>query len=62
MIYDITHVTEFDYQERVSVSHHIARLTPRRSDRQTPLAHAWTFNPAASISASTPGPLPLMAK
>ena len=49
MIYDITHVTEFDYEERVSVSHHVARLTPRRSGRQTPLAHAWTFDPAPAV-------------
>lgn len=49
MIYDITHVTEFDYEERVSVSHHVARLTPRRSERQTPLAHAWTFDPAPAM-------------
>ncbi len=49
MIYDITHVTEFEYEERVSVSHHVARLTPRRSARQTPLAHAWTFDPAPAV-------------
>ena len=49
MIYDITHVTEFDYEERVSVSHHVARLTPRRSGRQTPLAHTWTFDPAPAV-------------
>ena len=49
MIYDITHVTEFDYEERVSVSHHVARLTPRRSGRQTPLAHTWAFDPAPAV-------------
>ena len=49
MIYDITHVTAFDYEQRVSVSHHIARLTPRRSARQTPLAHAWEFDPAPAV-------------
>jgi transglutaminase-like putative cysteine protease len=49
MIYDITHVTQFDYQDRVSVSHHVARLTPRRSDRQTPLAHTWAFDPAPAV-------------
>jgi transglutaminase-like putative cysteine protease len=49
MIYDITHVTEFEYEERVSVSHHVARLTPRRSTLQTPLAHTWTFDPAPAV-------------
>jgi transglutaminase-like putative cysteine protease len=49
MIYDITHVTEFEYEERVSVSHHVARLTPRRSDRQRPLAHTWTFEPRPAV-------------
>jgi len=49
MIYDITHVTEIDYEERVSVSHHVARLRPRRSTCQAPLAHAWTFDPAPAV-------------
>ena len=49
MIYDITHVTEFDYEERVSVSHHVARLAPRRSDRQTPIAHALSFDPPPAV-------------
>ena len=49
MIYDITHVTEIDYEERVSVSHHLARLQPRRSTRQVPLAHTWAFDPAPAV-------------
>ncbi len=49
MIYDITHVTEVDYEERVSVSHHLARLTPRPADRQVPLAHTWAFDPAPAV-------------
>jgi transglutaminase-like putative cysteine protease len=49
MTYDITHVTEIDYEERVSVSHHVARLQPRRSTSQAPLAHAWTFDPAPAV-------------
>jgi transglutaminase-like putative cysteine protease len=49
MIYDITHVTEVEYEERVSVSHHLARLTPRRADRQSPLAHTWAFDPAPAV-------------
>jgi transglutaminase-like putative cysteine protease len=49
MIYDITHVTEVDYEEKVSVSHHVARLTPRRTDRQRPIEHAWRFTPAPAV-------------
>src|SRR5215207_9116338 len=49
MIYDITHVTEFDYESRVSVSHHVARLTPRRTDRQQPIEHAWRFDPPPAV-------------
>lgn len=49
MIYDITHVTQIDYDERVSVSHHVARLQPRRSAGQTPLAHTWAFDPAPAV-------------
>jgi len=49
MIYDITHVTEVDYEEKVSVSHHVARLTPRRTDRQRPIEHAWRFTPTPAV-------------
>lgn len=49
MIYDITHVTEVDYEDKVSVSHHVARLTPRRTDRQRPIDHAWRFTPAPAV-------------
>jgi transglutaminase-like putative cysteine protease len=49
MIYDITHVTEVDYEERVSVSHHVARLKPRPADRQVPLTHTWAFDPVPAV-------------
>jgi transglutaminase-like putative cysteine protease len=49
MIYDICHITEVDYEERVSVSHHIARLRPRRSAQQSPLAHTWAFDPSPAV-------------
>jgi transglutaminase-like putative cysteine protease len=49
MLYDVTHVTEFDYEERVSVSHHVARLTPRRAPQQRPLAHTWAFEPTPAV-------------
>jgi transglutaminase-like putative cysteine protease len=49
MIYDVTHVTAFDYDGEVSVSHHVARMTPRTTARQTLIDHAWTSEPAAAI-------------
>jgi transglutaminase-like putative cysteine protease len=49
MIYDITHVTDVDYEEKVSVSCHLARLMPRRTDRQRPIEHAWRFAPAPAV-------------
>ncbi|MEO5822358.1 MAG: transglutaminase family protein [Vicinamibacteraceae bacterium] len=49
MIYDITHVTAVDYEERVSVSHHLARLKPRPSSHQVPLTHSWAFDPAPAV-------------
>jgi len=49
MIYDVTHVTAFDYDDEVSVSHHVARMTPHTSARQTLVHHAWTCEPAAAI-------------
>ena len=29
MIYRVTHRTKYDYEDPVSVSHHLVRLTPR---------------------------------
>ena len=49
MIYDITHVTEFDYEERVSVSHHVARLTPRRLRPADAARAHLAFDPAPAV-------------
>jgi transglutaminase-like putative cysteine protease len=49
MIYDLTHVTTFEYDERVSVSHHVARMTPRSAARQAVLHHEWAFDPAPAV-------------
>jgi transglutaminase-like putative cysteine protease len=49
MIYDVRHVTAFDYDGEVSVSHHVACMTPRTSARQTLVHHSWTCEPAAAI-------------
>ena len=35
MIYRVTHRTTYSYEDPVSVSHHILRLTPHNSVRQT---------------------------
>ena len=35
MIYRVRHNTTYDYEDPVSVSHHILRLTPHNSLRQT---------------------------
>ena len=35
MTYRVRHVTTYDYEDPVSVSHHIVRLTPHNSQRQT---------------------------
>jgi transglutaminase-like putative cysteine protease len=43
--YEITHTTKYDYSTEVSVSHHIARLTPRRSDRQSIVLYGLTVVP-----------------
>ncbi len=35
MIYQVRHKTTYDYEDPVSVSHHILRLTPRNTRAQT---------------------------
>jgi transglutaminase-like putative cysteine protease len=39
LLYEITHVTTYDYLDEVSVSHHLLRLTPRQGDKQVRLSH-----------------------
>ena len=34
MIYQVRHITTYDYEDPVSVSHHVLRLTPRNLPRQ----------------------------
>jgi transglutaminase-like putative cysteine protease len=38
--YSVRHLTTYDYEDQVSVSHHILRLTPHNSARQTCLRNA----------------------
>lgn len=49
MIYDVTHRTAFEYEERVSVSHHVARLAPRATGRQRPIVHTWDVDPTPAV-------------
>ena len=46
--YEIAHTTRYDYAGSVSLSHHLLRLTPRRTSRQHPLTHEITVEPAPS--------------
>jgi transglutaminase-like putative cysteine protease len=48
--YDITHRTAYAYGSEVSVSHHVARLTPRTLSFQDCLENQISFEPHAAIS------------
>ena len=45
LLYDITHITTYDYLGDVSVSHHLLRLTPRHYSKQDCLAHELAIVP-----------------
>jgi transglutaminase-like putative cysteine protease len=47
--YQITHLTAYAYSSDVSVSQHVARLTPRTLDFQRCLAHELTVEPRAAL-------------
>ena len=49
MRYDIRHTTTYEYAESVSVSHHVARLAPRQSDRQQLVHHVWHIDPVPAV-------------
>jgi len=44
--YEISHTTRYDYAGSVSLSHHLLRLTPRRTSRQNPVTHEIEIHPA----------------
>ena len=48
--YDVVHTTEYDYSESVSVSHHVARLSPRTLPRQKCLHHELHIEPAPAVT------------
>jgi len=50
--YQISHGTLYDYSRDVSVSHHVARLTPRRSAGQAVLEYALTVDPEPMSTSS----------
>lgn len=47
--YTVVHATQYDYSEAVSVSHHVARLTPRSLPHQTCLEHGIEVEPAPAL-------------
>jgi len=50
MHYDIIHRTTYEYASDVSVSHHVARLTPRWTAGQRCLAHELTVEPHPALT------------
>jgi transglutaminase-like putative cysteine protease len=40
-LFDLSHITTYDYESDVTVAHHLLRLAPRRMPRQVRLSHAW---------------------
>jgi transglutaminase-like putative cysteine protease len=50
--YAITHNTVYRYDDVVSVSHHLLRLTPRSLDSQQTLGHQLTADPAPAMVAA----------
>ena len=50
MNYRIRHVTTYDYEDPVSVSHHVVRLTPRNLPRQKCINTRISIVPALSAS------------
>jgi len=49
VLYDVVHTTSYQYSEAVSVSQHIARLTPRLLPHQLCLEHWLTIVPAPAL-------------
>jgi transglutaminase-like putative cysteine protease len=47
--YTIVHTTQYDYDEAVTVSHHLARLTPRTLTHQTCDLHELEIDPVSAV-------------
>jgi transglutaminase-like putative cysteine protease len=50
--YEILHKTEYEYDNAVSVSHHLVRLTPRELPHQRPLQHHLETVPQPALTHS----------
>ncbi len=53
MKYRVRHITTYDYQDPVSVSHHVVRLTPRNLAHQTVEFSAIDVKPAPPVATTT---------
>jgi len=49
-LYDLTHITTYDYHSPVTVSHHLLRVSPRQLARQLRLEHCIETDPVASTT------------
>jgi transglutaminase-like putative cysteine protease len=49
LLYEIVHTTAYDYVGDVSVSHHVLRLAPRRSSKQSCLSHELLVEPPPAV-------------
>ncbi len=49
MLYDIRHKTTFNYEENVSVSHHVLHLAPRRHPQQTCVESETVVHPKPAV-------------
>lgn len=52
MRYEVTHATTYDYSDSVSVSHHVARLTPRALPGQHVLHHEIAIDPEPAVTSA----------
>jgi transglutaminase-like putative cysteine protease len=52
MRYDVRHRTEFEYEQIVSISHHVLHLVPRAQDRQDSLMSVLQIEPQPSQSSA----------
>ncbi|MFZ5890143.1 MAG: transglutaminase family protein [Myxococcota bacterium] len=51
MHYRVSHSTTYEYSEAVSICHNEARLSPRRTEQQTPLSTRLVIEPSAVLLA-----------
>ena len=52
MLYEVTHITTYEYTSAVSVSYHVLRLHPRGVDRQTCRWHVLHIDPCPMVTQS----------